>query len=120
MKASFFITLLFTVGFANAQSADSLNPLNKASFPAFYSKGYEQRAASITLMIGNTLSYHKKLLTYEPAISLFVLDTTDWKIYSSKGAVYGMPHYNIEKKALILAAQDNPFWRSFLPPAGKL
>ncbi|MBC7934841.1 MAG: hypothetical protein H7Y86_05720 [Rhizobacter sp.] len=122
MKRILFIAVLmvFFSGFAASQPIDSLNRLSGISFPAYYSKGQEQSAATIATRIKNAMSYHAELLGLQPEIILMVLDTTDWKIYSSKGAVYGMPHYQNDKKALVVAAEDNPFWKSFLPAADKL
>jgi hypothetical protein len=112
--------LFFKANGVKAQSTDSLHRLPSISFPAFYSNGQETRARYIAILIGNALAYHQKRLEYKPDIRLMVLDTADWRIYSSKGAVYGMPHYDNERKTLIVAAQDNPFWKSFLPSADKL
>lgn len=107
-------------GNANAQITDSLNQLSGVSFTSYYSKEHEPRATSITKLLEKAFIYHKKGLGFKPAISLLVLDSVDWKTYSSKGAPYGMPHYNNQKKQLIVAAQDNSMWKSFLPPPDKL
>jgi hypothetical protein len=36
------------------------------------------------------------------------------------GVVYGMPHYEPATQKLFVAATDNPFWKSFLPPLDQL
>ena len=101
---------------AKAQSNDTLILLSKYDFPAYASPGHLERAEIIALRIKNAMSFQRELLGFQPGITLLVLDTGDWDKYASKGAVYGMPHYNEKDKKLIIAAEDNPFWKSFLPP----
>ncbi|RYE14560.1 MAG: hypothetical protein EOP51_27950 [Sphingobacteriales bacterium] len=48
-----------------------------------------------------------------------ILAPGDWGNYAAKGAVYGMPHYTTNQ-TLIVASEDNPFWKSFTPPIDKL
>lgn len=117
---SILTLLLLTGPVGKAQSTDPLLKLAGPNFPALYSKGQDTRVSAIAAMIERAISFHQKSLSLKPSITLMVLDTADWKTYSSKGAVYGMPHYDFERKALIVAAQDNPFWNSFLPSADKL
>ena len=42
----------------------------------------------------------------------------DWARYK-KFPVYGMPHYN-DDRTLVLAAEDNAFWKSYIPPLEQL
>lgn len=122
MKQTFIITvcLILLIHPVKSQSTDSLGKLAGMSFPAWYSFGQEQRATAIVTRVANAMAYHKKLLNYEPVINVMVLDTKDWVIYTANQVVYGMPHYDNKTKTLIIAAEDNPFWRSFLPPPDKL
>jgi hypothetical protein len=45
-------------------------------------------------------------------VTLLILSKADWSSYT-QFPVYGMPHYNNDA-TLIVAAEDNEFWRSFL------
>lgn len=121
MQQSFFVSILFALMFmqpVSAQSPDSLNQLKSQNFTVYYSTGHQQRAETTARRIENAMAYYQELLGFKPAITLFVLDTADWKIYTS-GMVYGMPHYEKGNK-LIVAAADNPFWKSFLPSPDQL
>ncbi|MEI9913204.1 MAG: hypothetical protein WDO71_28320 [Bacteroidota bacterium] len=58
-------------------------------------------------------------LRFRPTVTLLILSPADWSIYTNPNAVYGMPHYTNDK-TLIVAAEDNPFWKSFVPPMDQL
>lgn len=70
--------------------------------------------------VEKAFSWYQELLAFRPGVRLFVLNPADWKKYSTMGAVYGMPHYNPQNNSLYVAAEDNPFWKSFLPPLDQL
>jgi len=123
MKHPIIISLLFIfnlISSANAQSIDSLNQLENHGFPVYYSSGHQQRAETIALRIEKALSYHQELLGFKPTITLVILDPKDWAIYTTEPVVYGMPHYNERNNRLTVAAEDNVFWKSFLPPLDQL
>lgn len=122
MQQSLFISLLFALTLAqpaSSQSLDSLNQLKNHDFAVYYSAAHQERAEATALRIEKAMAYHQELLGFKPTVTLFVLNTADWKIYTS-GMVFGMPHYNEKNKRLIVAAEDNPFWKSFLPPPNQL
>ncbi|MFZ1783785.1 MAG: hypothetical protein WAU23_01180 [Ferruginibacter sp.] len=122
MKRLFIISLLIPLIFvqsASAQSTDSLNQLKDHDFPVYYSSGHKKRAEVTALRIEKAMAYHRQMLGFKPNVILFVLNETDWKVYTS-GMVYGMPHYDDKNNRLIIAAEDNPFWKSFLPPPNQL
>ncbi|RYD73086.1 MAG: hypothetical protein EOP53_20755 [Sphingobacteriales bacterium] len=120
MKIILSVLLFFACNTASAQITDTLSTLKKKSFNAYYSKGYKERTKSIAAVLEKAFNYHKKHLSFTPAFELLVLDSTDWKTYSMRGAPYGVPHYIDNKKRLVVAAHDNQLWKSFLPPADKL
>lgn len=103
-----------------AQQYDSLNLLKGYAAKVYYSTGHQQRAEAIAQRTDNAMMYYTKLLQFKPAVTLFILDTSGWKKYTTMGAVYGMPHYDPATQKLFVAAMDNPFWKSFLPPLDKL
>jgi hypothetical protein len=98
---------------------DSLKALKDHSFKAFYSEGNEMRAVSIASRIDKAITYHQQLLGFRPTVKLLILNPADWAKYTSGQMVYGMPHYT-DDKTLVVAAQDNPFWKSFVPPLEQL
>lgn len=102
------------------QSLDSLQKLQGQAYKVYFSDGHQQRAASIASMVGKAIDYHESLLDFRPSVTLLVLNEKDWSTYTVDPLVYGMPHYNEKNKLLIVAAEDNAFWKSFLPPVEKL
>ena len=105
---------------AAAQSFDSLPQLKNHSFAVYYSAGHDQRAETIAQRVENAIDYDQQLLGFKPTVTLVVLSVADWNKYTAMPVVYGMPHYNEKNKRLIVAAEDNPFWKSFLPPIDQL
>src|SRR5687768_14897530 len=116
---SLLITTILTVT-ANAQSPDSLNQLKNSGFPVYFSAGHQQRAETIASRIEKAIAFHKQLLNFQPDVTLYILSARDWKTYTLEAVVYGMPHYNEKNKILIVAAEDNVFWKSFIPPLDQL
>ncbi|HET9429847.1 MAG TPA: hypothetical protein VFO70_01665, partial [Chitinophagaceae bacterium] len=84
----------------------------------YYSEGQKDRAIQVASTCSSAMEYYNDLLGFKPEVDLLVLSKSDWSNHT-KSPVYGMPHYN-DKKTLIVAAEENEFWNSFIPPAGKL
>lgn len=84
----------------------------------YYSEGQKDRAIQVASFCSNAMEYYNVLLGFKPEVDLLVLSKSDWS-HNTVFPVYGMPHYN-DKKTLIVAAEENEFWNSFIPPAGKL
>jgi hypothetical protein len=123
MKQYIFQFLLFfflIVQPAAAQHFNQLDSLVDHKAKVYFSKGHQQRAATIAGHVDNGMKYYQQLLDFKPVVTLLVLSTADWKIYTTMPVVYGMPHYNPESKTLVVAAEDNTFWKSFLPPLDQL
>lgn len=116
----FLATSTFAIIFhpAKAQQYDQLVELKDHSVSIYCSAGFEQRASSITKRVDSAIAYHSQLMDFRPVITLLVLSEKDWSKYTSF-PVYGMPHYNNDK-TLVVAAEDNAFWKSFLPPVEQL
>jgi len=102
----------------NAQSFEQLNALKGHSVKIWYSSGHQQRAADMATRLDNAMKYNQQLLGFKPEVSVLILAPADWSKYT-KFPVYGMPHYN-DDKMLIVAAEDNAFWKSFIPPLEQL
>lgn len=103
---------------AKAQQFSQLDSLSNKAFQVYYSAGHQERTAAIAKRVDSAMVYYSRILGFRPSITLLVLDTADWRKYTSL-AVYGMPHYKGDK-ILVVAAEDNPFWKSFIPPVDQL
>ncbi len=114
------IVFICLVQLSYAQAPDSLNVIKSRSADIFYSTGHETRARDMAKRVEKAFSWYQELLAFRPGVRLFVLNPADWKKHSTMGAVYGMPHYNPQNNSLYVAAEDNPFWKSFLPPLDQL
>ena len=110
--------LLFFLPVLHAQDFSQLAELNDYKVKVYYSTGYEQRAISITERVDKAFDYYHQLLNVSPEVTLLVLTVEDWTKYTSM-PVIGMPHYK-DDKVLVVAAHDNAFWQSFIPPMDKL
>lgn len=87
----------------------------------YYSPGHEARAKNIALFMEHAGSYFQKEIGFTPKTKLYILAPQHWKNVAAKPFhdVYGFPH-NIDHVRLAIAAEDNDFWRSFLPALDQL
>lgn len=87
----------------------------------YFSPGRYERAKSIAGFMEQAGNYFQKELDFTPKTTLFILAPQNWKDIAAKPLqdVYGFPH-NIDNVRLAIAADDNDFWASFLPPVDKL
>jgi hypothetical protein len=113
-----FVLLVSLVHPSTAQNVEKLTSLESKSMKVYYSTGHQQKASSITTRVEKAIAFHSKLVGFKPTVTLLVLSAADWSSYT-KFPVYGMPHYN-DEQTLIVAAEDNPMWKSFIPPMDQL
>lgn len=113
-----FVASLLTFSDANSQSYSDLHELKGFSMKAFYSPGNEDRARIVAARCEKPMKYGNGLVEFTPSVSLFILNPEHWKTYATH-PVYGMPHYTDDKR-LVIASEDNNFWKSFIPPLDKL
>ncbi len=87
----------------------------------YYSQGHMERAKSIAQFMENAGAYFQKEIGFTPRAKLYILAPQHWKDFAAKPLheVYGFPH-NVDEGQLVIAVEDNDFWRSFLPPVDKL
>lgn len=118
--------LLCTYSFAqntanNATEAFALEELKGFTQTYYYSPGCESRAKSTAVLMENAGGYFQKEIGFTAQTKLYILAPKHWKDVAAKPLhdVYGFPH-NIDHIRLAIAAEDNDFWRSFLPPVDKL
>lgn len=103
-----------------AQEMDSLSLLQNYSFKVHYSFAHRQRAEIIAERIEKALRYNQQLLNFTPVIEVYIVDSTGWNKYIERPVIYGMPHYINTSNRLMLAATDNPFWKSFIIPMNEM
>lgn len=115
---SIFVLSLLNFLDTKSQSYTDLNELTGFSIKAYYSPGNEERAKAIVRRCEMTIDYVKGLVGFKPKVSLFILNPEHWKKYATF-PVYGMPHYP-DSERLIIASEDNNFWKSFIPPLDQL
>lgn len=86
-----------------------------------YSPGHKERANDIAMFMENAGQFFQQELGFTPRATLYILAPEHWKDVATKPLhdVYGFPH-NIDSGRLAIAAEDNDFWRSFLPPVNEL
>lgn len=115
----FTIAAFFLVQPVDAQNYSQLKTLNGFNFQVYYSHGCDDRAKLISNRVDKAKVYFEKLLDFNPSVTLLILNADDWTKYTSFPVVYGMAHYTGDS-ILVVAADDNPFWRSFVPPLEQL
>ena len=114
-KFTLAFIICWTICFdTKSQSYSDLNELTGFSIKAFYSPGNEQRAKIIVGRCEKAIKYVSGLTEFTPKVSLFILNPEHWKKYATF-PVYGMPHYP-DNERLVIASEDNDFWKSFIPP----
>ena len=95
-----------------------LDSLSGYNLKVYYSKGQKERALQVAKLSDNAITYNQTLINFKPNVTLLILSPADWPVYT-KFPVYGMPHYTNEQ-VLVVAAEDNSFWQSFIPPLDQL
>jgi hypothetical protein len=125
IRITFVLMLLCNSCFAQ-DSTKATEPLPLEALKGFtqtyyYSPGHEVRAKNIAVFMENAGYYFQQELGFTPKAELYILSPQHWKDIAAKPLrnVYGFPH-NIDQGRLAIAAEDNDFWRSFLPPVDKL
>jgi len=111
MKICFFLFgCMFCFLSIHAQGYDKLNGLPNSAVTTYFSKGHEQRAKQIAARLENVMTFYSGIIGFRPSVTLLLLSKADWASYTDF-PVYGMPHYKGDS-TLIIAAEDNDFWRS--------
>jgi hypothetical protein len=120
MRILLIIYILHLPGHASlAQS--NLEQLQGFKKTIYYSPGYEVRAKNIAVLMENAVLFFKNEIRFAPKDTLYILAPQHWQEFASPTLrnVYGFPH-SINNSRLVIAAADNDFWRSFLPPVTQL
>ncbi|WP_336518279.1 hypothetical protein [Pollutibacter soli] len=115
---------LFAIRFSFSQDTSNvairhfpLEELKGFSQTFYYSSGQEDRTRGIAKFMENAGQYFLQQVAFNPRVTLYILAPQDWKTFAAAPLknVYGFPH-NIDRTRLAIAAEDNDFWKSFLPP----
>ncbi|MBK7426447.1 MAG: hypothetical protein IPI60_05110 [Saprospiraceae bacterium] len=122
-KTSFVMCLLalivsFAINISFSQSYEDLKQLTGYQTKTYYSSGAEEKAMRIAGQFDKVHAYYKSRVKFTPEVTLLILSPGDWSNHTGF-PVYGMPHY-LGNKTLIVASEDNDFWKSFVPPLDKL
>jgi hypothetical protein len=112
------LSILLTVSETQAQTYENLNHLKGHNIEIYYSEGSNEQAESMATLCDGVISFYKSTIDFEPRVTLLVLSPTDWGKYTDF-PVYGMPHYP-NKETLVVASEDNDFWKSMLPSPDQL
>lgn len=116
--SSFFVFMTISLK-SNTQTEDSLMQLRGYPFAVFYSSRYKERANETATKCHHALIYmYQKVFGFKPTITVFILNPEHWKKYAAT-PLYGMPHIT-KNQQLVVAAEDNAFWKSFIPPIESL
>lgn len=110
--------LLLSAANVFSQSLDDLNHMKGYKTNTYYSSDTQEQAEKMVILLDNVMSFYKGLVGFEPTVTLLVLSPNDWNKYTNF-PVYGMPHYT-NNQTLIVASEDNDFWKSFIPPLDQL
>ncbi len=115
MNKIFSLTLLFFCFTKAPAQADSLKLLGGVNVKVYYSTGTNERAVKIAKNVEKAELYFKKQLNIQPDYTLWILSRTDWKKFAHPNAIYGIPHF-LPNGKLVVAAEDNEFWKRNIPP----
>jgi hypothetical protein len=118
-KTFFVFYCLIYAATLTAQSYKNLVGLDGYKTKIYYSGGNDERAKTIAKRMDNVLEFYNKIITYEPLVTLLILNPSDWPKHTTF-PVYGMPHYDETRDILIMASDNNEFWDSFIPPIDQM
>ena len=113
------ITILFLTSIVYAQEYQNLEKLNDAAQTVYFSENAKERAIKISENVAKAAIFFQQEFNVRPNYTLLVLSPTDWKKYAHPNAIYGIPHY-LPDGRLVVAAEDNEFWRRNTPLIEKL
>jgi hypothetical protein len=104
----------------NVTPPAQLDTIKGVNQTIYYSAGRVERARSIVNFMHSAITYFQNEISFTPNTKLYILAPQDWKGIAAQPLknVYGFPH-NLDSGRLVIAADDNAFWASFLPPVEK-
>jgi len=112
------LLLLMDFSYESRSQFQGLDSLDTKCLKIYYSKGHKTRATEMASHMQECIQFADTLLRYRPVVSLLILSPVDWPHFTSV-PVYGMPHYSNDN-TLVVASENNDFWKSFIPPLTEL
>lgn len=112
-----YFFLFSAAGFS--QKYSDLTALDGYKIKVYFSTGNDVRAKTVAERMDHVLEYYNTVIAYEPEVTLLILNPVDWPKHTTF-PVYGMPHYDDKTNLLIIASENNDFWKSFIPPVDLL
>ncbi|RZK38302.1 MAG: hypothetical protein EOO90_22745 [Pedobacter sp.] len=110
--------LILPLSIAFGQSYDNLDKIKNHS-NYFHSKNAAVAADQIVEKIASAEHYFTEKFKVKPTYTLLILNPEDWKTLAHPKAIYGIPHY-LPDGRLVVAAENNDFWRRNTPPIDQL
>jgi hypothetical protein len=101
-----------------SQQFANLIELDGFSFPVYVSANVEEQAQNSAALCESAYRFFRQTFNVEAQVSVLVLSVQDWAHYAPY-PVYGMPHI-LDTQTLIVAGQNNDFWKSLSPPVESL
>lgn len=103
---------------ARAQSYEGLHRLDGYQTTTYFSTGAEIKAKRMARQLDSVMAFYTTHLEFTPTVTLLILSPGDWNKFT-QFPFYGMPHYT-SNKTLVVAAENNAYWKSMVPPLDKL
>jgi hypothetical protein len=103
---------------AQTQPYEGLQQLTGYRTNTFFSTGTEQKAKRMAKQLDSVTAFYATHLQITPEVTLLILSPADWPRFT-QFPFYGMPHYT-NTKTLIVAAENNDYWKSMVPAIEKL
>lgn len=121
LQICFTLTVSFFCAFPQV-SYNELSRIEGVSETVYASKGHEETGKHLASLVEGANTYMSAILgAPAPQTTILILSQEDWGKFTNPGIVYGMPHYGgSEASILVVAAEDNPFWRANMPPLDQL
>lgn len=85
----------------------------------YYSTNAEESAKRIGKSVAGAEAYFSEKFKTKPFYNLLILNPEDWKTFAHPNAIYGIPHF-LPDGRLVVAAENNDFWRRNTPPVSKI
>jgi hypothetical protein len=116
MKTNYlFYLILLTNHMVLGQDFSSLTKMKDIAHSVYFSSGVENRAKKIYADVEKADQFFQKEFKVTSNFTLLILSPKDWPNYAAKGAIYGIPHFT-SNNLLIVASDNNMFWKRNIPP----
>lgn len=118
-QKTILLTLLIFNQIGFCQTYDNLYKMEGVMQNVYYSANAKDRAIKILDNVAKAGIYFEEKFNVHPAYTLLVLSPSDWEKYAHPNAIYGIPH-SLPDDILVVASENNEFWKRNLPPVDKL